>query len=305
MNLLEQQLSKLKDLGIEIDTWVDIPDKVYFKAPGINATNLKILDKECPMKLKWKIDNPDTTETEALMLGRATHRFLLENELFDNEYAVAPTDNKRTREWKAFQLKIGDEKNILRPKDYEMLEGMIESLKSPKDKFGTNTYDGIVRHPDSIRERALFTVDKKRDILMKVKVDIYLNGMVLDLKTTRSAKPINFAGDMARLGYDIQAVFYLNAVKNAGFEAKRFGFIAIEKEPPFTHSVIVMSKDDIELSRSKLDRLLDEYTWCVQNNKWPGYGGVDEDGNEPLFIEEKLPNWYRYILEEENNFMGP
>jgi hypothetical protein len=304
---INTDIKKIEDAGVVFDEWIDIEDDVYHSLPGLSSSSMKFLDVSCPIKLKHKIDSEEKKDSELLMFGRAIHKFLLEVDDFDNHFIIAPTDDKRSREWKVFANNLKDDsRGILRKKDGEMLQAMLNSLKRPKDKDGTNTYAGIITNSESLREKALFTVDKKRNIILKIKVDINLDGMFLDLKSTKSANPALFMKDVANLGYALQASFYLKVANTSGKKATTFGFIPIEKEEPYVHSVVLLSQEDIALADTKVEKLMDEYAYCLNNDIWYGYDGLlDDRKSEPLFTVQGLPSWYRYKLEEENGFEGP
>ena len=303
---IKKDIKEIEDAGVVFNKWVDIDDDTYHALPGISASGIKLMDKECPMKFKYQKDNESCAESEALIVGRAVHKYILENDLFEDNFAVAPVSKKTDRKWKVFVNEMKDSnKVILRASDGEMLTGMLQSLREPKDQSGTNTYDGIVINKDTLREKALFVIDGERNIILKIKVDINLDGLMLDLKSTKNAKPNNFMKDAANLGYGLQAAFYLYVARLAGMKSRMFGFIAIEKTPPFMHSVIVLDSNDITLEESKLMRLFDEYAFCINHNIWYGYNGIDKNtGNQPLFVNGSMPAWHRYALEEANNFEG-
>ncbi len=303
---IEEDIKKIKDAGVVFDYWIDIEDDVYHGLPGISASGIKYIDKECPMKFKYMKENQLYEESEALVLGRAIHKYVLENDLFEDDFVFSPVDKKTERKWKVFENEMKDSgKVILRARDKDMLSGMIKSLRLPKDQYGTNTYDGIIINKNTIREKALFTIDKERNIILKVKVDINLDGLMIDLKSTKNANPPQFMKDAANMGYGLQAAFYTYVASMAKKKSKLFGFIAIEKTPPFMHSVIVMEHNDILLEKSKMLRIVDEYAYCLNHGIWYGYNGIDrKTGNQPLFVTGKLPAWHRYVLEEANDFKG-
>jgi hypothetical protein len=129
--------------------------------------------------------------------------------------------------------------------------------------------------------------------------------MMLDLKSTKSALPDTFMKDAANLGYGIQAAYYLKIATLANKDAKMFGFIPVEKVSPYIHSVVLLDNEDIQLELTKVERLLDIYSFCMHNDIWYGPNGISlKDKKEPLFVVKKMPSWHRFKLEEENNFEG-
>ena len=303
---IEKDIKILEDHGIIIGEWCDVEDEFYHNSPGISASGLKTIDKECPQVYKYGSDQPSAEKTEALILGSATHKYILEHDDFQDEFLFSPVDKKTDRKWKIFENEHKEDPQIiLRARDEAMLSGMLTSLRTPKSQSSANTYDGIVINPNTQREKALYVVDKKRNIIIKVKVDINMDGMFIDLKSTKSANPDNFMKDAANLGYGIQAAFYLHVAREAEKKANLFGFIAIEKDAPFMHSVILLADEDIELEMTHISRLLDTYAYCLNNDHWYGYAGIDsETKSEPLFVVKNMPQWHRYKREEQNNFEG-
>ena len=304
---LTKDIAWLRDHNIPLNEWVDIDDKLYHGGPGISASGLKDMRK-CPAYFKHKKDTPslDKDKSEVLIVGSAIHTYILEPSLFNQTYIIAPTSDKRKKIWKDFIGKIDErdsEKPILRKESGDMMEEIRQSLLKRRDNQGVNIYEHIIHHNMAVREKAMYVIDKTRGILLKCKVDINLNGVMIDLKSTKSAEHKSFAKDMANLGYDIQAGFYLMVAKLGGKPAKGFGFIAIEKEAPYLSSSIVMAQRDITLGTFTANRLLDEYARCIDTGLWYGYNGLDKDKKqEPLLKEVNMPGWHRYAIEEASGF---
>ena len=305
--LLEADLIEINRLGIKLDQWIEIEDDVYHGSPGISASGLKDIMK-CPALYRFKKDNrtTDDVKPEVLIVGSAVHTYILEPEKFKQTYLIAPSSDKRKKEWKEFVLNIDDadrEKPILRKDSMDTMRGIKESLTRPRDSFGTNIYEGIIHAKTTQRELALYTVDKTRGILLKVKVDINFDGVLFDLKSTKNAKVDSFMKDAANLGYDIQASFYLKVAKLGGQSVRGFGFIGVEKDAPYLSNAIVMEPRDIVLGNFLVEKYLNEYTFCIENDLWFGYNGVDKKNvMEPMIVSAAMPGWHRYRIEEDSGF---
>jgi exodeoxyribonuclease VIII len=307
---LAKDIQFLEDNGVTLNQWCDVSDSFYHdEAPGISASGLKTIRLATPSKYIEEKRNGKKEKSEALILGSAIHKYILEKDKFYDEYLfmTEKSTRKGDRHWKIFinENDPDGEKIILRPKVKDMLEGIEASLQ--KEKFGQNisTYDGIIQNPIASREQALFTVDEDRGIILKIKVDVNLNEIMFDLKSTTNCNVKDFMAKAANLGYGIQAAVYLKTAELAGVPSTKFGFIAIEKEAPYDHSVIIMRDEDVNLEKQALEKLLDEYAYYLFNDVWPGPNGIDrETGKEPLFVVGEMPAWYRYQLEEMNGFEG-
>ena len=94
-------------------------EKEYNQAAGVRRSDLwRIHDS--PEKFKWFLDHPEP-QSPAFAFGSMVHKLLLEPETFDEEYAVAPEVDKRTKAgkeaWAAFCASAG-EKAVVSIDDY-------------------------------------------------------------------------------------------------------------------------------------------------------------------------------------------
>ena len=90
----------------------------------------------------------------------------------------------------------------------------------------------------------------------------------LDYKTTDSAAPDVFIRQIARMGYDTQAEFYLRSelMKNTTFV-----FLAQEITEPYSCSLISLSNAYREVGQAKVRRALRIWKECMDTNRWPAY----------------------------------
>ncbi len=306
---IEKDIKYLVENGVIFNEWIDVEDDFYHGSPGISASGLKTISSTSPEVLRYEKTH-EKDRTPALILGSAIHKFILENEKFNDEYLIAPSNRKTDREYKIFinshKEEIDEGKIVLTKRDGETLEGILLSLKDGSTKGGNNTYSGIINNKDTLIEKALYTIDRERNIIMKVKIDINMSGMLLDLKSTKSAVVDKFMRDAANLGYGIQAAFYRKITELAGKDSNMFGFVAVEKTPPYVHSVIIMEELDVALEYAKVETLLDQYSACLNNDIWYGPNGFNPiTGLEPLFVMAGMPKYHRYALEEAIDFKSP
>ncbi len=119
---------------------------------------------------------------------------------------------------------------------------------------------------------------------------VHRGGVVVDLKTTKDASPEEFAKVSARLGYHMQAAFYLdgmNATLQEGEDAfNAFVIVAVEQKPP--HGIMIYELDDaaIDIGRRDYQRALAAWdVWQRTPGGWEGY---------PTAIQAlSLPPWAR------------
>ena len=73
-------------------------ERDYNSAEGIRRSDLWKME-DSPEKFKYFLEHP-AEQTPAMAFGSATHKFVLENHEFFNEYAVSLKVDKRTKEGK-------------------------------------------------------------------------------------------------------------------------------------------------------------------------------------------------------------
>ena len=78
-------------------------EKEYRTSEGISRSELWRLNPRnggTPEKFKWAQTHPEEP-TPAMVFGTVVHKMLLEPHTFDNEFAVAPLVDRRTKDGKA------------------------------------------------------------------------------------------------------------------------------------------------------------------------------------------------------------
>ena len=78
--------------------------KEYHAHPALSRSRLWLLH-ESPQKFKWAEEHPEPP-SPAFRLGAAFHKLALEPQTFDEEYVVAPTIDRRTKDGKALWEKF-------------------------------------------------------------------------------------------------------------------------------------------------------------------------------------------------------
>ena len=145
-------------------------------------------------------------------------------------------------------------------------------------------------------EQSIYWRDEQTGVLLRARPDwLHRNKagrlVVVDYKTTKSARPSDFRKSVGDFGYHQQEAWYRDGVAAVlGEEDPIFVFIAQEIEPP--HAVIVAQLDteDVDLGRRLNRRAIDTYAECVATGTWPAYG----DDIQHL----ALPAWARTQQEE-------
>ena len=245
-------------------------ERDYRRQDGVSRTELWRL-RESPEKFKYYQEHPEPA-TPALLFGAAVHKLLLEPETFDEEFAIAPEVDRRTKDGKeaynAF-LAASDGKSVITLADYEKAAEMAQkALEAP---FVKKLLNGE-------HEKPFFWVDDLTGEGCKIRVDcittIVGKPVIVDYKTTADASTDGFMRSAVNYGYDLQAGMYCEGVEKVTGQKPLFVFIAQEKTPPY--AVNILQADDLMVKRGYdiFRELIGTYHACKESGNWFGYLGA-------------------------------
>lgn len=242
----------------------------YRTNSAVSRTELWRLITESPEKFQYLRSNPQPA-TNALIFGQAFHMAILQPEIYDDNFAVAPNVDRRTKagkeEWERFNSENSDKTVI--PEDWQ------ETITAMKDKLMSDPF--VCKLLSGEPEKPFFWVDELTGEGCKCRADCIteINGSVyvVDLKTTENAATDKFMRKSIDYGYPLQAAMYCEGVKQAMGRECSFVFIAIEKSPPY--AVNIMQADDVyrQYGFDIFREALGIYHDCKINNNWYGYLG--------------------------------
>jgi len=223
-------------------------------------------------------------QTEAMLLGSAFHCSILEPSLFENEYCVIPECDRRTKEGKAIYAQFEFESVGKTGISYNAVE-QIEGMKK-----------AVYEHPIARNlflagdaEHSFFWIDKETGLLCKCRPD-YLrkDGICIELKTTRDASYESFKSDVGNFRYYVQAAYFIDGIKAAGFECNEFLFCAVETDYPHNVNIFRLDSEALAVGRvaykqdlRRVKAFFDE----KESDRWAGY--------MPIVNDLYLPNWIK------------
>lgn len=236
--------------------------KEYLARKELSASGLKNLSVS-PAYFMHKKLNPDE-ETDAMRIGSAIHESILTPDLFNSNYVAAPACDKRTTAGKAVFAAFEESnkgKKVLSAKDFELVTNIKKSvLSSPK--INQMLKNGQAEH-------TIFW--EFEGVKFKCRIDFLSPKFILDLKSTKDAKPDSFAKDCINLNYHLQLALYQECVFQTTGNRLPVIIFAIEKDAPFDYCVFQMGQDWLDLGMRKAKKLISIYKECVEKNEWPGY----------------------------------
>jgi hypothetical protein len=244
----------------------------YFGIDAVNQTLLKQVLRS-PAHAKAYLAG-DKVPTSAMMLGTAAHAAILNPENFDNEVAIQPDINRRTKDgkeqYKRFLASADGKAIINRDQSVDCIQvgHSVSRSKSAVDLLRSGA-----------TEQSFVWVDEKTKLTCKARLDVYdgENKKVVDLKTTVDASPDGFARSVAKFGYHIQAAFYLRAASRmptaieAWKDGWRFYIVAVETSSPYAVASYTLDQRAIIEGDKKVDQALGVWSECQLLDDFRGY----------------------------------
>lgn len=257
-------------------------NKEYREHEGISKSQLYKITQS-PLHFKYALDNP-TEDTPALLFGRAVHKYILEKEDFEKEFAVAPNVDRRTKagkeEWALFQVN-NEGKDIISQDDFETIKAMAEVVEC--NKIAKRLLTG--KH-----ERSFFWEDEQTQEICKCRPDCLAtigdNHIIVDYKTTDNAEQEAFMKSAIKYGYDLQAGMYTEGMKSNTGNDYSFIFVAQEKKPPYAINILQADEYFMKEGNNLFHDLLGIYHECKLTDNWYGYEGADGE-----IANMSLPKW--------------
>ena len=256
----------------------------YHKGKGISSSSLKDVLR-CPAYYDARKKGiVKQEESDAMNLGTAVHKLVLEPDDFESEIVVSPNfSGKGSVAAKAEFKSENKGKTIITADQMVKCNGMRDSIMSLPESLAIFNKGKA--------EQSGYYIDKETGMLCKYRPDWRTDWSLFDIKTTRDASPQKFARTIVDLGYHISAAHYLAGDKETSkTDHEQFIFICVEPEPPYLAVPYVLSEKSLELGYFKRRQALDLIKFCRDNDEWPTY-------NAGVCQQIDVPNYALYELE--------
>ncbi len=248
---------------------VNMEDSTYRQLGAVSQSAIKQMLKS-PAHYQHYISTP-SEETDAMVLGTATHLAVFQPQHFHNEVTMMPKFDRRTKEGKAgyeqFTLDNGN-KICLAQDQYDQCISMAEAVRNTPTFI---KYTAVGNPEVSIVADTMYD-----NVTAKGRLD-WVNHeqhVILDLKTTSEiANNYGIKKAIKKSGYDVQALYYIHLMKALRPDTEyRFVFCFVEKEPP--HGVRFVEIIPSDLLFSVMPKVSDAFktlSKCLTDNVWPSY----------------------------------
>lgn len=240
----------------------NLPAEQYHADSAVGSSTLKKLASMTPAHARYVVFK----QTEALEFGAAFDMCLLERPNFDATYVRGP-ETRRGKQWTDALAYLGKGKILLPAKDYDnVVSGVAKVMENPDV--------AALLGGKTIRQQSAFWTDKVTGLRCKVRPDLLCvdRGIMVDLKTTKSADARSFGWDCIRYGYDIQQAMYMDGYAQLKPKAyERFLFLAVEKTYPFLAAVYELDAEAVKEGYDLYRAMLEAYKGHKEQDAWPGY----------------------------------
>lgn len=254
----------------------DLHEAPYPDVPGIRWTHLSKM-RISPLHYRHAVEAEERKDTQAMRIGRAAHTLTLEPHAFDDEYVVAPADDRRTKAYKDFAKAAGS-REILMPSEYDRARAIADAVHAKPRALAH------ISGEDVQRERVIQWTDPDTGLGCKAKVDT-VNGHLVELKTSHAVLPDKFSRVMYDYAYHGQCAWYLDGLLASGFELQADpAIIMAESDAPYDVVPYVVPPAVIDKGRELYKHLLQRVVECERAGWWPGVAGDGE-------LTAELPPW--------------
>jgi hypothetical protein len=269
----------------------------YHRDPALSASGAKrLLPPNCPALFKHDRDNGGRPNKRAFDVGHAAHAAVLGVGLevvvvhkTTRDKQSVPADDYTTKSAQEHRDAIYAEGKVpLLHWELRQVTEMAAALR--RDERAAALLNPALGRP----EVSVFWHDEKHGIDRRARFDWLTDAptdgllVVPDYKTTRSAEPRAFARSIFEFGYDIQAVFYSDAVKAVRLaEDVEFRFIAQETTAPYLVTIHELDEIALRLGRERVDRACALFAECTATGIWPGYSDDIELVTPPYWLTDE------------------
>lgn len=262
----EVVLPSLLDLFGNLHCRPDVPNEVYHADRScVSSSGLKQILRS-PAHFQAYLNGASRKETPSMFLGTAIHTKLLEPDLYAAEYVVAPSLDKRTKEWKEFEIANANRK-ILTPDQMATVEGIAYSV-GKHVSAATLLRAGLVEH-------SIIWQDEESGIWCKIRPDClcvdFDTGICLDVKSTEDASAAEFVRSCVNYDYDLSAAMYLEGLRQVFKRDFDFVFLAVEKSAPYGCALYGAPDDMLNRGARRFRQALSLLKEARDSNEWACY----------------------------------
>lgn len=257
------------DPNIKPGIYQGIPNEAYHAGPGISKSGLWTIQTQSPAHYRYG----ERETAKHFDFGEACHLAILQPDEFEKRVVRGPED-RRGNKWKDIVEGAALDGRFV------LTAGEHDAVCAIRDVVHADAWlNGIITGGAPMIEASGYFEDPQTGELCRVRPDLYREdlGIILDVKSCRSAHPDAFARAVVSYGYHAQEAFYSHGWSLLEKPVNGFAFLAFEKEPPYAFAVYELPPSIVDEGGALMRKALDTYHACRKAAHWPAYGeGVQE-----------------------------
>ena len=262
------------DPNIKPGIYAGIPNEAYHAGPGVSKSGLWTIHKKTPAHYKNPPVKEETTTTKGIKdFGTATHLAILEPNDFESKVVRGPEDRKGNK-WSDLAEACRIDGKVL------LTAGQYDEVLMIRDTVHADQWiNAIITGGKPEVEASGYWIDPETGVLTRCRPDLYRAdlGIMLDVKTSESAAPDDFARSVDNYGYHAQEAHYTDGYRELGRQVDGFVILTLEKKGPYATAVYELPPSIVDEGRAIIRKSMATYAECLKANKWPGYpSGVQE-----------------------------
>jgi hypothetical protein len=165
---------------------------------------------------------------------------------------------------------IPSQKQVLKPKEWDLCGRLRDAVRShPAAK------KLVASASEKTVEICIVWKCKVTGVLNKARIDLAVFeqdlNFIADLKSCEDASEKGFVKSIFKYGYALQAAHYMDGCETLGFAFPGYVIIAFEKQRPHNVACYWLDQQMINLGKSQVLRLRQQYKNCLELEYWPGY----------------------------------
>lgn len=245
----------------------DMKDSEYHAHPALGSTSIKALSDTNIAMAEVKVMLETNEHKRVFDTGSLAHALILEGSL-NRLVERIDVDAWRTNDAKQAKAAAYAAGKI------PINNSEVDSILAPVERMA----DSVMNHrlassllTDFSPEVSAFW--ENGGVPLKARFDAYRpnHGQIIDLKTTRSARPNDVRKTISDLGYYIQSQHYLNGAQAVTGFVPDWKFIFVQNTEPHTVSVGSLDPDALRQAQARIDIALRRYQEAQSTGNWPGY----------------------------------
>ena len=246
----------------------NLTNKEYHDSEGISSSFVKKWLTTTPYHASQPSDDPSPSVVD---IGSGVHAMF---EGKNRKQAVIGKHKTRAgKQWAEDYQRAKEDGVILLPEgEYAKALQMTKALWKHRD------IRKIARNKTAVKEASVYTIDKKTKLLLKARPDLYTTdkGIILDVKTFgKIPTEKNFFRQFVDLAYGYQAAFYKRVCEQESIQCIYFAFAVVEKKPPHSTNLFLMSQELMRIYEERLDDVLREIKEAEKTGDystgWPSF----------------------------------